>query len=108
MVEQVTRVSSKAIVKVIIEACYLTRDEKQTACKLIRDAGAAFVKTSTGFGTGGAKIDDIKLIRKVIGEELGIKAAGGIHTYSEATALIEAGATRIGASAGIQIISEAD
>lgn len=107
VVKKVGQANSKAIVKVIIEACYLSKDEKITACRLIRDAGAAFAKTSTGFGTSGAMVDDIKLIREVIGEELGIKAAGGIHSFSEAVALIKAGATRIGASAGIQILSDA-
>lgn len=108
VVKQVGQTNSKAIIKVIIEACYLTKEEKETACKLVRDAGAAFVKTSTGFGPWGAKIEDIALIRAVVGEKIGIKAAGGIHTYADAIAFIEAGARRIGASAGVQILSGAE
>ena len=94
-----------AIVKVIIETCYLTDDEKRKACELAKNAGADFVKTSTGFGTAGAKVEDVKLMREVVGDDMGVKAAGGIHTAQEAIAMIEAGATRIGASRSVQIIS---
>jgi deoxyribose-phosphate aldolase len=96
-----------AKVKVIIETCYLTEEEKVKACELAKEAGADFVKTSTGFGTGGATIEDVRLMRKVVGPEMGVKAAGGIHTYEQALAMIEAGATRIGASHGVQIVEGA-
>ena len=95
------------ILKVIIEAVLLTDDEKVTACKLAAAAGADFVKTSTGFAAGGATVHDVKLMRQTVGDQLGVKAAGGIHTYAEAKALIEAGADRLGASAGVQILKEA-
>ena len=94
-----------AIVKVIIETCYLSDEEKRKACELAKKAGADFVKTSTGFGTAGAKVEDVKLMREVVGKDMGVKAAGGIHTAQEAIAMIEAGATRIGASRSVQIIS---
>ena len=97
--------SMNAIVKVIIETCYLTDEEKRKACELAKKAGADFVKTSTGFGTAGAKVEDVKLMREVVGKDMGVKAAGGIHTAQEAIAMIEAGATRIGASRSVQIIS---
>ncbi|NJF25854.1 deoxyribose-phosphate aldolase [Thermococcus sp. Bubb.Bath] len=96
-----------AKVKVIIETCYLTEEEKVKACELAKEASADFVKTSTGFGTGGATVEDVKLMRKVVGPEMGVKAAGGIHAYEQALAMIEAGATRIGASRGVQIIESA-
>ena len=91
----------------VIEAVLLTDDEKVTACKLAAAAGADFVKTSTGFAAGGATVHDVKLMRQTVGDQLGVKAAGGIHTYAEAKALIEAGADRLGASAGVQILKEA-
>ncbi len=94
-----------AIVKVIIETCYLTDAEKIKACELAKSAGADFVKTSTGFGKAGAKVEDVKLMRDTVGKEMGVKAAGGIHTADEALAMIEAGATRIGASRSVQIIN---
>ncbi|RLF78816.1 deoxyribose-phosphate aldolase, partial [Thermococci archaeon] len=99
-IEDVTKVAHEkgAIVKVIIETCYLSEEEKEIACKLAMEAGADFVKTSTGFGTGGATIEDVKLMRKVVGDKLGVKAAGGIRTYEEALAMINAGANRIGTS----------
>jgi len=93
-----------AKVKVIIETGYLSDEEKRKACELAKKAGADFVKTSTGFGTAGAKVEDVKLIRSVVGEDMGVKAAGGIHNAKEAIAMIEAGATRIGASRSVQII----
>ncbi|WP_353990979.1 deoxyribose-phosphate aldolase [Lacticaseibacillus paracasei] len=95
------------LLKVIIEAFLLTDDEKVTACKLAAAAGADYVKTSTGFAAGGATVHDVALMRKTVGDKLGVKAAGGIHTYAEAKALIDAGADRLGASAGIQILKEA-
>lgn len=96
-----------AIVKVIIEAALLTDEEKVVACQLARTAGADFVKTSTGFGPSGATVADILLMRRVVGPDLGVKAAGGVGSYETAQAMIAAGATRIGASAGIKIASEA-
>ncbi len=96
--------SAGAIVKVIIETCYLTDEEKRKACELAKNAGADFVKTSTGFGTAGAKVEDVKLMREVVGNEMGVKAAGGIHTAEEAIEMIKAGATRIGASRSVQIV----
>lgn len=105
-IASVVEAAGEAIVKVIIEACLLTDEEKVIACYLAKKAGAAFVKTSTGFGKGGATVEDVALMRRTVGEELGVKAAGGIHTKAEALAMIKAGANRIGASAGIRIVSE--
>jgi deoxyribose-phosphate aldolase len=96
-----------AIVKVIIETCFLTRREKIIACLVSQAAGADFVKTSTGFGTQGATVEDVELMRRVIGPQMGIKAAGGIRSYADAVAMIKAGATRLGASAGVKILQEA-
>ena len=93
-----------AKVKVIIETCYLSDEEKRKACELAKNAGADFVKTSTGFGTAGAKVEDVRLMREVVGNSMGVKAAGGIHNAKEAIAMIEAGATRIGASRSVEII----
>ncbi|MBU3161521.1 deoxyribose-phosphate aldolase [Clostridium frigoris] len=95
----------KALVKVIIETCLLTRDEKIKACQIAKKAGADFVKTSTGFSKGGATVEDVKLMRETVGKEMGVKASGGIHTKEEAMQMVEAGATRIGTSSGIAIIS---
>lgn len=94
----------KAIVKVIIETCLLTDEEKIKACELSQKVGADFVKTSTGFSTGGATVHDIALMRKTVGAEMGVKASGGVHTHEEALAMVEAGATRIGASAGVKLL----
>ena len=94
----------KAALKVIIETCLLTDEEKVRACRLAKASGADFVKTSTGFSTGGATVEDIKLMRKAVGAELGVKASGGVRTYADARAMIDAGATRIGASSSIAII----
>lgn len=96
-----------AIVKVIIEAVLLTDEEKVAACLIAKEAGADFVKTSTGFGPGGATAADVALMRKVVGPDLGVKAAGGIRNLLDAQKMIEAGATRIGASAGVKIVAEA-
>jgi deoxyribose-phosphate aldolase len=97
----------KALVKVIIETALLTDEEKIKACELAKEAGADFVKTSTGFSTGGATVADIKLMRETVGPDMGVKASGGIHNEAEATAMIEAGATRIGTSAGVAIMEGA-
>jgi deoxyribose-phosphate aldolase len=104
----VDAVRGKALVKVIIETCLLTDDEKISACKIAKEEGADFVKTSTGFSIGGASIADIRLMRKTIGSVMGIKAAGGIHSYDDAARLVEAGASRIGASASIAICEGAE
>jgi deoxyribose-phosphate aldolase len=96
--------SGKALTKVIIETSLLTDKEKIKACELSVKAGANFVKTSTGFSGGGATVDDISLMRKVVGPELGVKASGGVRDRESALAMVEAGATRIGASAGIAIV----
>ncbi len=102
----VVRASAPAQVKVIIETCFLTDDEKIKACVLAQEAGAHFVKTSTGFGSGGAKIEDIALMRRIVGEYMGVKASGGIREYETAAQMIEAGASRIGASASIAIVEK--
>ncbi len=93
-----------ALVKVIIETALLDNDEKITACLLAKEAGADFVKTSTGFSSGGATVEDIALMRSAVGPEMGIKAAGGVKTYTDAKKMVAAGATRIGASAGVKIV----
>jgi deoxyribose-phosphate aldolase len=95
-----------AVLKVIIEAALLTDEEKEVACQLAMAAGADYVKTSTGFGPGGATVEDVVLMRRVVGPTLGVKAAGGIRTYADAQAMVEAGANRIGASAGVAIVQE--
>jgi deoxyribose-phosphate aldolase len=96
-----------AIVKVIIEAALLSDEEKVRACRLSEEAGADFVKTSTGFGPGGATANDVALMRAVVDGHLGVKAAGGIRTYEQVQNMIQAGATRIGASAGVAIVKKA-
>jgi deoxyribose-phosphate aldolase len=93
----------KALTKVIIETCLLTREEKVRACELSVKAGADFVKTSTGFSSGGATVEDIRLMRETVGPEVGVKASGGVRSREDALAMIEAGATRIGASSGVSI-----
>ncbi|MBC8588510.1 deoxyribose-phosphate aldolase [Tissierellaceae bacterium BX21] len=95
---------SKAIVKVIIETCLLTEEEKIKACELSMEAGANFVKTSTGFSTGGATIEDVKLMKSVVGDSLEVKASGGIRDLQTAKNMIDAGATRLGTSSGINIV----
>ena len=101
-------IEGKALLKVIIETCLLTDAEKIEACRAAVRAGADFVKTSTGFSKAGATAADVALMRKTVGPALGVKAAGGIRTYADAMAMIEAGASRIGASAGIAILAEAE
>lgn len=98
----------KALVKVIIETCYLTDEEKKIACELSVKAGADFVKTSTGFGTGGSTPEDIKLMREVVGPNIGVKASGGVRNQEDAKAVIEAGCSRIGASASVAITKGED
>jgi deoxyribose-phosphate aldolase len=96
---------STTVLKVIIETCLLTDDEKVLACEISKKAGAHFVKTSTGFSSGGATAHDIALMRRVVGPSMGIKASGGVRTYEDAKVMIESGATRIGASASVKIVS---
>ena len=104
----VVKAAHPARVKVIVETCYLNRAEKISACKAAENAGAHFVKTSTGFGTGGATTDDVALMRKSVGHRLKVKASGGIGTLQAALAMIDAGADRLGASAGVDILAELD
>ncbi len=99
--------NQKAIVKVIIETALLTKKEKIIACLLCKQAEADFVKTSTGFSSAGATVEDIELMRRVVGVKMGVKAAGGIRNLDDAKAMISAGATRLGASAGVAIMQEA-
>ncbi|MCT4563479.1 MAG: deoxyribose-phosphate aldolase [Maledivibacter sp.] len=104
-VEAVVKAANgRALVKVIIETCLLTEEEKVKACEISKEAGADFVKTSTGFSTGGATVEDVKLMRKTVGPDMGVKASGGVRTKEDADAVIAAGATRIGASASIAIV----
>ena len=104
-IRAVVEAAAGKLVKVIIETCLLTDEEKVRICKAARAAGADFVKTSTGFSTGGAKPEDVALMRAAVGEEMGVKASGGIHTAEEALACIRAGATRLGVSAGIAVVN---
>ncbi len=99
--------SGGAILKVILETCLLTDAEKELACRIAVDSGADFVKTSTGFAKSGATAEDIALMRRMVGPELGVKASGGIRTYEDALRMVAAGATRIGASASVAIVSGA-
>lgn len=104
-VEEVVAAADRSLVKVIIETCLLTDEEKVEACQLAQDAGAHFVKTSTGFSRGGATVEDVALMRKTVGPSMGVKASGGIKSYVGAMAMVDAGANRIGASAGLAIVS---
>lgn len=105
-IRKVVEASGNSLVKVIIETCYLTDEEKVQACRLAVKAGAHFVKTSTGFGSAGATAEDVRLMKQTVGEGIGVKASGGIRSYSEATEMIDAGADRIGTSSGVKIIGE--
>ena len=103
-IKKVVQASGNKLVKVIIETCLLTEEEKVRACILSKEAGAGFVKTSTGFSKGGATAHDIKLMRETVGPDMGVKASGGIHTKEEMLDMINNGASRIGASCGIELI----
>ena len=103
-IRAVVEASGDKLVKVIIEACLLTNEEKVLACQLAQKAGADFVKTSTGFSTGGATLPDVQLMRQTVGPDMGVKAAGGARSYADAVAFVEAGATRIGTSSGVAIL----
>ena len=103
----VARTRRKDVVtKLIIECCFLTDSEKAFACRFAKEAGFDFVKTSTGFGTGGATVRDVRLMRRTVGRKMGVKAAGGIRTYADALAMVKAGATRLGCSASVAIVRE--
>ncbi len=104
--EQIAEYNKHINIKVIIETAILNRDEIKKVCSIIEKSGADFVKTSTGFGAKGAELDDIRLIREVVTRNIGVKASGGIRTFSDAQALIDAGATRLGTSSGVNIIKE--
>ncbi len=106
-IKSVVNVANNKLVKVIIETCYLTDEEKVAVCKCAENAKANFVKTSTGFGTKGATKEDVALMRKTVSSTMQVKASGGIRTYEDFKWAVEAGATRIGASSGIEIIKEA-
>ncbi|ACA45338.1 deoxyribose-phosphate aldolase [Clostridium botulinum] len=103
-IKKIVEASKNRLVKVIIETCLLTEEEKVKACTFSKEAGADYVKTSTGFSTGGAKPEDIKLMRETVGKNMGVKASGGIHTREEMEVMIENGATRIGASCGVELV----
>ena len=103
-IRAVVEAAKGTLVKVIIETCLLTDDEKVKACQIAQKAGADFVKTSTGFSTGGATVVDVALMRKTVGPDMGVKASGGARSYEDALAFIKAGATRIGASSGVAIM----
>lgn len=106
-IREVKKACGDKVLKVIIEACLLTDEEKVRACELSAKAGADFVKTSTGFSKWGAKVEDVALMRKTVGPNVGVKAAGGIRTYEDAIKMIEAGSNRLGCSAGIAIVQGA-
>ncbi|PKM86742.1 MAG: deoxyribose-phosphate aldolase [Firmicutes bacterium HGW-Firmicutes-10] len=105
-IRAVKEAAGKNIVKVIIETCLLSDDEKILACNAVLDAKADFVKTSTGFSTAGATVEDVKLMKNVVGSQARVKAAGGVRTYEDLIAMIEAGADRIGTSAGVQLLNK--
>lgn len=100
------RLCGDRILKVIVETCFLTEAEKIAACKCVTEAGADIIKTSTGFGTAGATLEDIELFKKHIGKGVGMKAAGGIHTREEMEAFLNAGCTRLGASAAVKVLKD--
>ncbi len=105
-IRAVVAAAGNTTVKVIIETCYLTDAEKVKACEAAAKAGAKFVKTSTGFGTGGATADDVRLMKKTVGDKLKVKASGGIRSYHDAIKMLDSGADRLGASSGVAIVSE--
>ncbi len=100
--------NGRAMVKVILETCLLTEEEKVKACRICKESGADFVKTSTGFSNGGATVEDVALMRRTVGADMGVKAAGGIRSLRDAKAMVEAGATRLGTSSGVSIVQAPD
>lgn len=105
-IKALKQLCGERVLKVIVETCFLTEEEKIAACKCVTEGGADFIKTSTGFGTAGATLEDIKLFKGHIGEGVQMKAAGGIHTREEMEAFIEAGCTRLGASAAVKVLKD--
>ena len=105
-IKALKKLCGERVLKVIIETCFLTEEEKIAACKCVTEAGADFIKTSTGFGSAGATLEDIKLFKEHIGPKVQMKAAGGIHTREEMEAFIEAGCTRLGASAAVKVLKD--
>lgn len=105
-IQAVVNAAQGKLTKVILETCLLDAEEIQTVCKIAQAAGADFIKTSTGFSTGGATIEDVRLMRETVGPDMGVKASGGIRTLKDALAMIEAGATRLGVSASVSILKE--
>jgi deoxyribose-phosphate aldolase len=101
-------VTSDVIVKVILETCYLSDDEIVKACEIVKDVGADFVKTSTGFGTAGAEEEKVSLMRKTVGRDIGVKASGGIKNFEQALSMLDAGANRLGASSGVHIVTDTE
>ena len=99
-------IGKNSVAKLILECCYLSDGEKALGCRLAKEAGFDFVKTSTGFGSGGATVHDVRLMRETVGPDMGVKAAGGIRTLADALAMVEAGANRLGCSAGVEILKE--
>jgi deoxyribose-phosphate aldolase len=99
-------VSSDIIVKVILETCFLDEEEIVKACEIVKDTGADFVKTSTGFGDYGARVEDVGVMRKTVGRDVGVKASGGIKNFEQALEMLDAGANRIGASSGVTIVTD--
>ncbi len=104
----VEAINGRGLLKVIIECCLLNNNEKIKVCEIAVEAGADFVKTSTGLSTGGATLEDVKLMRRTVGEKVGVKASGGIRDYKTAISMIEAGANRIGTSSGVKIVSDSE
>lgn len=107
-IRAVTAVKRNTLIKVIIEACLLTNEEKKRICQIAKENGADFIKTSTGFSIGGALPEDVVLMKEIAGKDMNVKASGGIRTLADAECMLEAGATRLGTSAGIEIISQLD
>ncbi|NGZ59190.1 MAG: deoxyribose-phosphate aldolase [Nitrospira sp. LK265] len=105
-IAEVVKATPRVEHKVILETCYLTQEEKRTACRLIVEAGADYVKTSTGFGAGGATVEDVRLLKEVVAGRVKVKASGGIRDWKTTLAMLEVGADRIGTSAGLKIIQE--
>lgn len=105
-IQAVVNAAQGKLTKVILETCLLEKDEIAEVCRIAKAAGADFVKTSTGFSTGGATVEDVKLMRDIVGKDMGVKASGGIRSLADALAMIEAGATRLGVSASVKIIEE--
>lgn len=105
-IHEIKKACEGKLLKVILECCYLSKEEIKKASELAKEAGADFVKTSTGFGKGGAKAEDVKIMRETVGSDMGVKAAGGIHTLADFKAMVDAGANRIGCSHSIQIMEE--